>query len=409
MTATALDPVETLEEFRARVRAWCEENVPKGWREQQLGATDDDLVSFQREWRATLKSGGFLAAHWPRQWGGSELPLPHQAVLGEELARADAPRLGLYQVAIYNAAPAIMHFGTEQQKRRFLTGIQEGEVWCQGFSEPGAGSDLASLSTRAVRRGDVFVVNGQKVWTSWAMRADWCFMLVRTDPQAPKRRGITFLLVDMRTPGIEVRPIRQATGAAEFCELFLTDVEVPVANVLGEVNQGWQVSQTTLASERGVTILELAERLHRNGMQGLIEAVAGWTGEDGRPLLDDPGVRERLGGFYGEVQILRAMCQRLIESMTARGGVGVEASVIKLYYSELLQRLMDFAVALRGMPGQLARPLLLSGGWETGNWVNDFLNSWSWTIAGGSNEIMRNIIGEQGLGLPREPRSPGDR
>ncbi|MEU7814031.1 acyl-CoA dehydrogenase family protein [Pseudonocardia sp. NPDC049154] len=408
MTA-AVNRAESLEEFRVRARAWCEENVPKGWREQQLGAVEDELVSFQRNWRATLQSGGYLAAHWPREWGGSDLPLPHQAVLAEELARADAPRLALYQVAIYNAAPAIMHFGTPEQKQRHLLGIQNGDVWCQGFSEPGAGSDLASLSTRAERRGDVFVVNGQKVWTSWAMRADWCFMLVRTDPAAPKRHGITFLLVDMTTPGIEARPITQATGAAEFCELFLTDVEVPVENVLGPVNEGWRVSQTTLASERGVTILELAERLHRNGLEGLIDAMAGWTGEDGRPVLDDPSTRERLGGFYGEVQILRAMCQRLIESMTAHGGVGTEASVIKLYYSELLQRFMDFAVQVRGLPAQIAQPLLLSGGWETGNWAHDFLNSWSWTIAGGSNEIQRNIIGEQGLGLPREPRAVGER
>ncbi len=399
---------ESLEQFRARVRAWCEQNVPKGWRETQAGADDDAVVAFQRNWRATLHSGGFLAPHWPRDLGGADLPLPAQAVLAEELARADAPRLALYQVAIYNAAPAILRFGTDEQKSRFLPGIQNGEVWCQGFSEPGAGSDLAALSTRADRHGDVYVLNGQKIWTSWAMHADWCFILVRTDRNAPKRRGISYLLMDMRSPGITVRPIKQATGAAEFCELFLNDVEVPVANRLGPENQGWQVAQTTLASERGVSILELAERLHRNGLQHLIACAAGWATDDGSPVLADPAVRERLAGFYGEVQILRAMCRHLIEVMVVRGGVGTEASIIKLYYSELLQRLMDYATQLQGLTGQLHYRLLLSGGWETGNWLGDFLNSFSWTIAGGSNEIQRNIIGEQRLGLPREPRAPGD-
>ncbi|TAM64456.1 acyl-CoA dehydrogenase family protein [Mycobacterium sp.] len=399
---------ESREQFRTRVRSWCEENVPKGWRETQAGADEDAVVAFQRRWRATLQSGGFLAPHWPTSLGGSDMPLPQQAILAEEMARADAPRLTLYQIAIYNAAPAILHFGTDEQKSRFLPGIQDGEVWCQGFSEPGAGSDLASLSTRAERRGDGYVLNGQKIWTSWAMHSDWCFILVRTDRDAPKRRGISYLLMDMRSPGITVRPIEQATGAAEFCELFLNDVEVPVANRLGPENEGWQVAQTTLASERGVSILELAERLHRNGLQHLIATAAGWAMEDGSPALADPMVRERIAGFYGEVQILRAMCQHLIESMVSRGGVGTEASIIKLYYSELLQRLMDFATQVRGLPGQLQYQLLLSGGWETGNWLGDFLNSYSWTIAGGSNEIQRNIIGEQHLGLPREPRAPGD-
>jgi alkylation response protein AidB-like acyl-CoA dehydrogenase len=399
---------EYFDRFRTRVRGWCEENVPKGWRETQAGADDEAVVAFQRRWRATLQSGGFLAPHWPENLGGSDMPLAEQAILAEELARADAPRLSLYQVAIHNAAPAILHFGTDEQKNRFLPGIQNGEVWCQGFSEPGAGSDLASLSTRADRHGDVYVLNGQKIWTSWAMHADWCFILARTDRNAPKRRGISYLLMDMRSPGITVRPIKQATGAAEFCELFLNDVEVPVANRLGPENEGWRVAQTTLASERGVAILELAERLHRNGLQHLIGSAAGWTMEDGSAVLADPLVRERLAGFHGEVQILRAMCRRLIESMVSRGGVGTEASIIKLYYSELLQRLMDYATQLRGLPGQLQYQLLLSGGWETGNWLGDFLNSFSWTIAGGSNEIQRNIIGEQYLGLPREPRAPGD-
>jgi len=411
---TRADPVadsdadESVEQFRTRVREWCTHHVPAGWRATQADADEDAEIAFQRQWRDTLRSGGFLAPDWPTNLGGSALPLAKQAVLAEEMARADAPRLSAYQVAIFNAAPAILHFGTEEQKSRFLTGIRDGEVWCQGFSEPGAGSDLAALSTRADRRGDVYVLNGQKIWTSWAKHADWCIILVRTDRDAPKRRGISYLLMDMHSPGITVRPIKQATGAGDFCEMFLNDVEVPVANRLGPENGGWQVAATTLASERGVAIMELAERLHRMGLRHLIDSAAGWTLDDGTPALSDPVVRERLAGFHGEVQILRAMCRRLIDAMTGGRGTGAEASMIKVYYSELLQRLMDFATELRGLPAQAQYPLILSAGWESGSWLGDFLNSFGWTIPGGSNEIQRNIIGEQHLGLPREPRAPGE-
>ncbi len=404
------DPVtdESIEQFRARVRDWCEHHVPTDWRATQGDADEDSEIAFQRQWRDTLRAGGFLAPAWPRNLGGCDLPLAKQAVLAEEMARADAPRLSAYQVAIFNAAPAILHFGTDDQQRRFLTGILDGEVWCQGFSEPGAGSDLAALSTRADRRGDVYVLNGQKIWTSWAKHADWCIILVRTDREAPKRRGISYLLMDMHSPGITVRPITQATGARDFCEMFLNDVEVPVANLLGPENGGWQVAATTLAFERGVAILELAERLHRMGLRHLIDSAAGWTLDDGTPVLSDPAVRERLAGFHGEVQILRAMCRRLIDAMTGGRGTGAEASMIKLYYSELLQRLMNYATELRGLPAQVQHPLILSAGWESGSWLGDFLNSFGWTIPGGSNEIQRNIIGEQHLGLPREPRAPGE-
>jgi alkylation response protein AidB-like acyl-CoA dehydrogenase len=397
-----------LDVFRTDVRRWCEENVPRDWREKEAGAWAGDVVVLQREWRATLESGGYFASHWPGGLSGGDRPLPEQVVLAQELARADAPRLALYQVAVYNAAPAILQHGTEEQKRRFIPGIRAGDVWCQGFSEPGAGSDLAGLSTRAERRGDVYVLNGQKVWTSWAMHADWCILLARTDPSAAKRHGLSFLLMDMTSPGVEVRPIRQATGASEFCELFLTDVEVPVDNLLGPENEGWRVAQSTLASERGVTLLELVERLHHNGIRGLLDAAAGWRGEDGRPVLEDPAARERLGGLYGEVQILRGLCARMIESMAGHGGVGAEASIAKVCYSELLQRLMRSAVELQGLPAQVRRPLLMSAGWESGDWLADFVGSWSWTIAGGTNEIQRNIIGEQRLGLPREPRAGGE-
>ena len=406
-TAPAPAADDGVETFRGEVRRWCDHHVPKGWRKRETEASAE--VRMQHEWQASLASAGYFAPHWPKEFGGAELELPKQVALAEELARADAPRLALYQVAVYNSAPAILHHGTAKQKRRFLGGIRTGEVWCQGFSEPNAGSDLAALSTRAERHGDVYVLNGQKVWTSWAMYADWCIVLARTDAAAPKRHGLSFLLMDMATPGVQVRPIVQSTGVAEFSELFLTDVEVPAENLVGAENDGWRVSQSTLASERAVTLLELVERLHHNGIRALIEAAAGWTGEDGEPILRDRATREQLGGLYGEVQILRSLCADMIRSLTSRGGIGAESSIAKVAYSELLQRLMRTAVNMRGLPAQVASRPLMSAGWETGDWLSDFIGSWSWTIAGGTNEIQRNIIGEQYLGLPREPRAAEER
>lgn len=398
-----IEEIEALAPFRRDVREWCAEHVPKQWRETQRGVESDEHVAFQRWWHHELRDAGYLAPHWPAEWGGGGYDLARQVVLFEELARADVPRLGLYQVALYNAGPGILHAGSNEQKRRFLPGILDGDVWCQGFSEPNAGSDLASLRTRAERDGDSYVVNGQKVWTSAARVADWCILLARTDPSAPKRKGITYLVVDMHSPGVEVRPIRQATGAAEFCETFLTDVVVPVENRLGPENQGWQVAQGTLASERSAVIVELVERLRRNGRDAILADVAGWVLEDGTPALEDPGVQEELAAVYAEVEIVRLLVNRMVTNLIRRGGVGPEASVTKIFYSEILQRMMDLAARLEGLPGQTARPLLLPGGWETGNWLLDYVNSFGWTIGGGTNEILRNMVGERVLGLPRDP------
>ena len=227
-----------MDEFRREVREWCAAHVPKDWREKQLDAGHDEMVAFLRWWAGELAAAGWLAPHWPKEWGGG-FSVREQVVLAEELARGDAPRNALFHVALYNAAPAIIHSGTDEQRSRYLQGILDGEVWCQGFSEPDAGSDLASLSTRAVRDGDHYVVTGQKIWTSMAMEADWCMLLARTDPDAPKHKGISCLIVDMHSPGVEVRPIRQATGVAEFCETFCDEVVVPAANLLGPEHEGW--------------------------------------------------------------------------------------------------------------------------------------------------------------------------
>jgi alkylation response protein AidB-like acyl-CoA dehydrogenase len=283
-----------------------------------------------------------------------------------------------------------------------------GEVWCQGFSEPDAGSDLASLKTRAVRVGDHFLVTGQKVWTSTALNADWCIALVRTDPDVPKHRGLSLMIIDMRSPGVEVRPIVQATGADEFCETFFDAVEVPVGQLVGAENDGWKVAQSTLAAERAIVILEMAERLRRNGVGAIIKEASTFLVDGSTPLSHDGAARELLAERYAETVVLGNLVDAQIASIIDGNSVPAESSVIKLFYTELLQRTMRDATNLQGIAGQIDRPLLEAAGWETGDWMSDYLNSWGWTISAGTNEIMRNMIGEQLLGLPREPRPQGD-
>jgi len=385
-----------LQEFRTEVRDWCRSHVPADWRKAQTGVPEAEFVAFQQWWFAQLREAGWAVPHWPAEWGGG-MSTARQVVLYQELAAHDAPRLVLAFVSIHHAAATLLEAGTEEQRRRHLPAILDGEVWVQGFSEPEAGSDLASLRTTARREGDVFVVSGQKLWASGAAHADWCLLLARTDPAAPKRRGISYFLLDMRSAGLDVRPIRNAVGESHFCEVFLNDVEVPAVNLVGPVNSGWQVAQATLGAERGLTMLELAERLGNAGFRWLVQACAA------RDLLGDSRVADRLAGFEAEVAGLRALCRDLVE----RGGAGragpADASVVKLFYSELLQRLTGFGAEIAGLPGQAVLSKPASSGWESGAWVLDFIGSWEWTIPGGASEVQRNIIAERGLGLPREP------
>ena len=394
-----------LEELRATVRDWCRDHVPAGWREAQTGASDDEFVAFQKAWFEELRRAGFAVPHWPAEWGGG-WSTAEQVVLYQGLAAHDAPRLVLAFVAIHHAAATLLAAGTPEQRQRHLSAILEGEVWCQGFSEPDAGSDLASLTTSARRsdEGDRYLVTGQKVWASGALHADWCLLLARTDPEAPKRHGISYFLLDMRTPGIDVRPIRQATGESHFCEMFLDDVPIPAGNLVGAENAGWQVAQATLSAERGMTMLELAERL-AGGFRWLLADCARPRDVGGRPV-DDPVVRDRLARFETELTGLRSVCRDLVERAEAGTAGPADASIVKLYYSELLQRLTGFAAEVGGLDAHRQRSKPLSSGWESGAWVLDFVGSWEWTIPGGSSEIQRTIIGERGLGLPREPAVP---
>ncbi|NUP25121.1 MAG: acyl-CoA dehydrogenase [Nocardia sp.] len=387
--------------FRETVRQWCRANVPADWRTTQTGATEADFVAFQREWFQKLRAAGYAVPHWPREYGGG-MPIPEQIVLYQELAAHDAPRLVLAFVAIHHAAATLLAAGTDEQRRRHLAAILDGELWVQGFSEPGAGSDLAALRTSARRDGDDYVITGQKVWASGAQYADWCLLLARTDPDVPKRRGISYFLMDMRSPGIVVRPIRQATGEAHFCEIFLDEVRIPAANLIGAENRGWQLAQQTLGAERGLTMLELAERLGNAGFGWLVRECRKPDAFGRRPV-DDGDTADRLARFEIELAGLRALCRDLVERHDAGTAGPADASVVKLYYSELLQRMTDFGAEICGLPGQTVLRKPMSGGWESGAWVLDFVGSWEWTVPGGSSEIQRTIIGERGLGLPREP------
>ena len=390
-----------LAEFREHVRQWCVDHVPTDWRGTQTGASDEQFVAFQKSWFAELHAAGFAVPHWPAEWGGG-MTVPEQIVLYQELAAHDAPRLVLAFVGIHHAASTLLVAGTEEQRRQHLPAILDGEIWVQGFSEPEAGSDLAALRTTARHDGDAFVVNGQKLWASGGMHADWCLLLARTDPEAPKRKGISYFLMDMTSPGIDVRPIRNAVGDSHFCEVFLNDVVIPERNLIGAENAGWQVAQATLGAERGMTMLELAERLGNAGFRWLV-AEAARTRPDGHRPLDDAAVGDRLARLETEIEGLRGLCRRVVEGHDGDAVGPADPSIVKLFYSELLQRLSDFGVEIGGLDAHTVLTKPMSSGWESGAWVLDFIGSWEWTIPGGASEIQRTIIAERGLGLPRDP------
>ncbi|MGK8506559.1 acyl-CoA dehydrogenase family protein [Nocardia asiatica] len=393
--------VPDLDGFRDEVRDWCRAHVPAEWRRAQTGPTDAEFVTFQRDWFQQLRRAGYAVPHWPREYEGG-MSVPEQVVLYQELAAHDAPRLVLAFVAVHHAAATLLAAGTDAQRRRHLPAILDGEIWVQGFSEPGAGSDLAALRTSARRDGDGYMVSGQKVWASGAQYADWCLLLARTDPAAPKRHGISYFLLDMNTPGVEVRPIRQATGERHFCEIFLDEVRIPADGLVGAEHAGWQVAQRTLGAERGLTMLELAERLGNAGFRRLVDACLR-PDSGGRRPVDDAVVADRLAALEIEIAGLRALCRDLVQRHDAEVAGPADASVVKLYYSELLQRMTDFGTEIAGVAAHTVLRKPMSGGWESGAWVLDFVGSWEWTIPGGTSEIQRTIIAERGLGLPREP------
>jgi alkylation response protein AidB-like acyl-CoA dehydrogenase len=397
-----LEELQRLEPFRDEVRDWLVQNLPADWRDRMSGADEHDHVEFQKWWFRKMMEPGYAAPHWPREWGGSGLTFAEQIVLYEEIARAGAPRLILYFVALHHVPGTLLRWGTEEQRKRHLPAILAGdEIWCQGFSEPGAGSDLASLRARAERRGDHFIVNGQETWSSNAHLARYCLLLARTDPTASKTKGISYFILDLETPGVTLRPIKQITGASHFNEIFLDDVVIPAENLVGPENGGWQVAQSTLSSERGLSVLELAERMREGFKLLLVDARR--TGNDGTVPYEDDEIRRRLVQVHIRIDALRLLVNDQLSAVLRGDAVGVEPSIIKLYYSDLLREFTELGVEIGGIDAQYLQDVLMGGANETGYWMQDYLYSWAWTISGGSSEIQRNIIAERGLKLPREP------
>ena len=399
--AYMLRELEGLEAFRIEVAKWLGQNLPADWRDNMRGDSEEEHVAFQRWPFGKLMEAGYGAPHWPAEWGGSGFSFARQIVLYEEIARAGAPRLIHYFISLHHVPGTLLHWGTEEQRQRHLPAILAGdEIWCQGFSEPNAGSDLASLRTRAVRDGDHFVVNGQKIWSSNAHHSRYCLLLARTDPAAPKNKGISYFILDMETPGITLRPIRQITGAEHFNEMFLDNVRIPAENLIGPENEGWKVAQSTLSSERGLSILELAERM-RQGFGLLLDDARKVTG--GACPYDDDEIRRALATLDVRIEGLRVLVNEQLTAVLNGEAVGVAPSILKLTYSEILRDFTRLGVDIGGLDAQYLQDVLMGGPNETGYWMFDFLYSWAWTISGGSSEIQRNIIAERGLGLPREP------
>jgi alkylation response protein AidB-like acyl-CoA dehydrogenase len=376
---------EEVDEFRRSLARWLSENITADVvAAGQEGHDEGENLEILRRWSRVLYEGGWAAVSWPAQHGGRDAGVEEQLAYHEEMARAGAPG-PVNVIGVSNIAPAIMQYGTPEQTGRFLTPMLRGdEIWCQGMSEPDSGSDLASLRTSAVVDGDSFVVNGQKTWNSLGRHADWCQLYVRTDPEAPKHKGISCLLVDMRTPGIDVRPVRTMSGELTFSDLFFSDVRVPVTALLGPVNEGWRVAMATLSYERaGVARLHLG--LSRKLDHLLRDARH-------RPALQDPIYRDRVAAVYSEIACMRWTTSRDLTALgrgsapSAAGGSGT-----KLMWARVDQELADLAVAMVGMDGL------------SGPWARNLTSSRSASIAGGTTEINRNIVAEHGLGLPREP------
>ena len=386
MTTLVEDP------FREELRSWLREHTPP---DVEVAATFED-AELLRKWQRTLHTGRWVGVHWPVEHGGRGASPAQVAVYNEELARAGAPPV-LGRAGVSLVGPTLMAHGTAEQRRRWMARILSGDdVWCQLFSEPDAGSDLASLSTRGERRGDAYVVSGQKVWSSHARFADWGIALVRTDPDARPHEGISMLAIPMTADGVEIRPLRQITGEREFNEVFLEDVEVPVENLVGPEHEGWRVANTTLANERGASFIWREQVLHQVAFDALAQACAR------RGSVVDPSARQRLAQVWIDVEIFRLHNERTLTWLGRGEEIGAESSLVKLFWAEMSQRFADTAVATLGPDALLVRDD--EHAVDGGRWVHQLLASRANSIQGGTSEIQRNIIGERLLGLPRESR-----
>lgn len=389
-----LTPTPSQEQFRSELRAWLHEHLPWEYGRGRPPRFDDlaEEVAYLRDWQGRLASGRWIGVTWPAEFGGREAgPLEHY-IAQEELARAGAPEL-VGRIGINLAGPTLLAHGTDAQKARWLPRILSGEdLWCQLFSEPAAGSDLASVTTRAEAGPDGgWVLNGQKVWTSYAQFADWGVCLARTDPGAAKHRGISYLVVDMRAPGVEVRPLRQLTGEAEFNEVFFSDVSVPHDQLIGAENDGWRVANSTLSHERGTNPRQLV--IHMQLVSELLR-LASESGAD-----QDPRLQQRLAQAYVEVRLFQLHNWRTLSRFAHGREPGPEGSALKLYWSEMSKRLHDTAMAVLGPAAPLWAGARHTPG--DGRWQRSWLYYQASSIWAGTNEIQRNIVGERVLGLPR--------
>jgi alkylation response protein AidB-like acyl-CoA dehydrogenase len=382
------------EAFREEVRSWLKEHLVGEYAALGSGGGPADETGWdvRLEWEKQLGEAGWIGLGWPKEYGGRGASITQQLIFNEEYAKADAPaRVSFFGEGLLG--PTLIAFGTEEQKQRFLPGILKcKELWCQGFSEPDAGSDLANVKTRAILDGDEWVVNGQKVWTTLAHHSDWIFAVCRTDPEAPKHKGLSFILLPMDQPGIDVKPLKQLTGSAEFNEVFFTDARTSADLVVGNINEGWKVAMGTLGFERGTAFL--AQQLH---FQHECEQVIDYAKKQG--LSDDPIVRQKLADAWIGVQIMKYNGFRSITKMLATGSPPPEASISKLYWSHWHRHLGELEMELMGPWSEV----LAGPNYELEEFQSSFLLSRAETIYTGSTEIQKNIIGERVLGLPREP------
>ncbi len=384
--------------FRAAARVWLEANLPEGWGTPafEQPSTPFDEVAFLKAWQRKLYGGGWAGLDWPKAYGGQDVGLVENMIWHEEYTRVRGPNMISLSVGTSLVGPTLIAEGAEWQKARFLGPILRGEeIWCQGFSEPNAGSDLAALRTRGDVHGETIVVNGQKIWTSFAHQSQWCILVVRTDPASSKHRGLTFLLVDMDSPGITIRPLVEMTGHAWFNEVFFDDVEVPVANVVGEIDRGWDIVMTTLAVERGSS----AQHARLTADLDLLIEAAKRTPRGGSTADQDPEVRQKLMDFAARNMVMKMSAYRNISALKDKGIPGPEGSTLKIMWSELDQEVKKTALDILGPAGMVAEgdPLAIDDGY----WAYESLWSRAATIYAGTSEVQRGIIANRVLGLPR--------